>query len=313
MVVGNCPVMDSDWNNVINYCISINIFKTLRRNKMIEFQRDKDSLLEYQFIKKLDLNKPQLIVDLHCVLQGEGKFMGVPHILIRFSGCNMNCMFSDWLCDTSYASWHAEGTKYSINDVIELLYANPHIDHIMITGGEPFLNKSLLHTITHLIKTIDTRYWITVETNGTMGYFDSKNEENLPIIDFISMSPKLKNSVPIPGTTAIDPYVSRTITEQDKIRHEEWRTNYKNMNEILDHCADFQLKFVVTTEDQIEEIETVRQALGVDMEDTYLMPEGVTANQLAKRRQWVMEKCIEKGYKYSDRLHIVCYGNARTA
>ena len=43
------------------------------------------------------------------------------------------------------------------------------------------------------------------------------------------------------------------------------------------------------------------------------MPEGVTPEQLQKRRPWIIEKAIELGYNFSDRLHIVAYGNKREA
>ena len=61
----------------------------------------------------------QLIIDADPVIQGEGKFAGVPHLLFRFSGCNLNCAFSDWLCDTAYASWNPESAKYSFNERIK--------------------------------------------------------------------------------------------------------------------------------------------------------------------------------------------------
>ena len=41
------------------------------------------------------------------------------------------------------------------------------------------------------------------------------------------------------------------------------------------------------------------------------MPEGLDSEQLSKRRPWIIEECIKRGYNFSDRLHIITYGNKR--
>jgi hypothetical protein len=41
------------------------------------------------------------------------------------------------------------------------------------------------------------------------------------------------------------------------------------------------------------------------------MPEGLEPEQLNKRRRWLMELCQAKGYNYTDRLHIIAYGDLR--
>jgi hypothetical protein len=41
------------------------------------------------------------------------------------------------------------------------------------------------------------------------------------------------------------------------------------------------------------------------------MPEGVTDDELTKRRRWLMEYATEHGYNFTDRLHIIVYGDKR--
>ena len=43
----------------------------------------------------------------------------------------------------------------------------------------------------------------------------------------------------------------------------------------------------------------------------YLMPEGLERNQLNERRKWLTELCTREGYNFTDRLHIIVYGDER--
>ena len=43
----------------------------------------------------MDYNKTQPIGELYTCLQGEGKYIGAPHILIRVSGCRLRSQFQD--------------------------------------------------------------------------------------------------------------------------------------------------------------------------------------------------------------------------
>ena len=88
----------------------------------------------------MDYNKNQPLGEAYTCLQGEGKYMGIPHILLRVTGCRLRCQFHDSFCDTPYASWAPEKGKYTLNDVIEFYEKNTHIKHTMITGGGPTIH-----------------------------------------------------------------------------------------------------------------------------------------------------------------------------
>jgi organic radical activating enzyme len=49
-----------------------------------------------------------------------------------------------------------------------------------------------------------------------------------------------------------------------------------------------------------------------DLKDsTYLMPEGITQEQLNNSREECVNVCLEQGWKFTDRLHITIWGDKR--
>ena len=41
------------------------------------------------------------------------------------------------------------------------------------------------------------------------------------------------------------------------------------------------------------------------------MPEGRTEKEIRDKQQWVVDTCLEKGWNYSDRLHVRVWGDKR--
>lgn len=259
--------------------------------------------MEYNIFNTDFFQEIRLIVDLHTCIQGEGLYAGVPHILVRFTGCNLNCMFSDWICDTAYASWKPENGMYSYFDLVKLILDNPQISHAFITGGEPTIHPDMLKDVVEIFK--KHKYFVAIETNGTK-YIEDTN------LDFITMSPKLKNSVPVPDTMIKNDIVERlgTIADRDKQENNRYKPN--EIRKWMEN-HHYQFKFVVTNSEQLKEVKQYQQDLEIPTDRIYLMPEGVTAEQLQKRRPWLIETCIKEGYNYTDRLHIVAYDNKRIA
>ena len=239
------------------------------------------------------------INEMYTCLQGEGKLTGIPHILIRVSGCRLRCQFANSFCDTPYSSWSPEKGKFTYKDVHEFFVKHPHITHTMITGGGPTLHKEMLIKLCEIAK---KKYQhITIETEGS---------EFVPTMgDLISLSPKLSNSTPKPGTWM--PYLNREVTEKDKEKHEKWRCNYDAMITLIDLHPDYQMKPVISNEEDLKEVKELQKILDVPNEKVYLMPEGLEPKQLNKRRKWLMELCVREGYNFTDRLHIIAYGDER--
>ena len=247
----------------------------------------------------MDYNKVQPLGETYTCLQGEGKYIGIPHILIRVTGCRLRCQFSNSFCDTPYASWKPEKGRFTLNDIVKFYEDNLHIKYTMITGGGPTIHPELLKELCKIGK--DYGHTITIETEGS--------EFVQTVGDNISLSPKLSNSTPIPGTWM--PFTNREVTEKDKQQHEKWRCNYEAMEQLINNHPDYQLKPVISDEKDLVEVKELQKILGVPNDKVWLMPEGLVEEELNKRRIWLMELCTEQGYNFTDRLHIIAYGDKR--
>ncbi len=243
------------------------------------------------------------IIDLHTCIQGEGKFAGIPHILVRVSGCNLRCQFRDNICDTPYSSWFPENGKFTYKDVINVFQLNPQIKHTFITGGEPFLDPKNTASIIEIAKSFG--HFVAAETNGSL-YSD------LPF-DFVTISPKLTNSRPKEGTRIFKTDKKEYhVTALDAKKHERQRLKKDVLASFLD-TYQCQFKFVVQDNEDIVEIKLLQQELNIPSSIIYLMPEGIKREQLDEKRKWVIEACIKNGFNYSDRLHIIAYNDKREA
>jgi len=247
----------------------------------------------------MDYSKTQPIGELYTCLQGEGKYIGIPHILIRVSGCKLRCQFKDSFCDTPYASWKPEKGKFTLDDIVEFYENTPQIKYTMITGGGPTSHPELLKELCVIGKKYN--HIVTIETEGS--------EFVQTTADCISLSPKLSNSTPRPGTWM--PYTNREVTEKDKQQHERWRCNYAAMERLIWNHPEYQLKPVISDKRDLEEVKYLQKVLDIPNDKVWLMPEGLVEEQLNERRVWLMEYATENGYNFTDRLHIIAYGDKR--
>ena len=136
---------------------------------------------------------------------------------------------------------------------------------------------------------------ITIETAGSIA------PEGI-CCDLASLSPKLTNSTPhedLVGAAWVERH-ERLRMRPQCLR--EWITTYP-----------YQLKFVVSAESQIEEIQQLLESLDcmVPAGKVGLMPEGVSEQALATRRDFVVAACKHHGFRYCHRLHIGLFGNTR--
>lgn len=226
-------------------------------------------------------------------IQGEGKYMEVPSIFIRTSGCNMRCQWGSTRCDTPYSSWEAENNQMNIDDIVDNindLNKDGRINHIVITGGEPTIQRG---DLTDLVNNLyDKDYHITIESNGT--YFIPE------IIDkvYFSFSPKLNSSIP------------------NNKRFEKLQRRYINKSKVvvkkyIEEGAIYQLKFVVDRKEDFIQIEDFISLVNAKKSNIYLMPQGITIEQLDNKEKWIKEYCNKRGYNFADRLHIRLFGNTR--
>lgn len=224
-------------------------------------------------------------------IQGEGKLNGTPSLFIRLAGCNLHCQWhmkdgKISSCDTMYAAYQVTNARQTdINEIVGTILNNAGaINHIVITGGEPFLQSDELKVLCHKLKEKGD-FHLTIETNATI--FDQEVAE---CIDFFSLSPKLSssgNKVP-PSIEIIQQFINHAY-----ISHK-----------------DFQLKFVYSGERDIQEIELLLKHLkGWKNEDILLMPLGGNPEMMRTNINSTLEWCLRKGWRYCDRLHLSLFGD----
>lgn len=184
------------------------------------------------------------------------------------------CNLNCSFCDTQY---HREGQETDLQEALKKVL---EIDsyNLVITGGEPLLWQKQLYEI---IK--DIPHYVTIETNGTI----VPQEEMLERVDEWSVSPKLASSG----------------NDIDK------RLNYDALSIMNDFNCNF--KFVISSENDIDEVNKIVEQLHLPNSRIWLMPEGQTPDEITEKSPWVVELCKKYNYNFSPRLHILIWGKKR--
>ena len=273
-------------------------------------------------------------------VQGEGRFMGVPSVFLRMFGCNFTCpkfgiaRASDATaepeisaiindigkynsikelplvtvgCD-SYAAWHPSfkhlQTDTDVEGLVDALLEltptgswtleNGQDIHLVITGGEPLLGwqRAYAELLDHpRMKDLQN---VTFETNTTQalsGDFESYLNDNERLHTTFSCSPKLSVSGHV-SSDAIKPDIAY---------------QYSNINN-----SHLYFKFVVADSVDVvevdEAVEVYRKA-GVNA-PVYIMPVGGTSDSYFNNGKVVADLALQKGYRYSARLHVDIFGNS---
>lgn len=91
-------------------------------------------------------------------IQGEGSRAGTPCVMIRLSGCNLNCKW----CDTAYA--REGGQTMTLEEILRAVAAYS-CRLVELTGGEPLIQENSAEL---LKKLCDVGYRTLLETNGAV-------------------------------------------------------------------------------------------------------------------------------------------------
>tara|TARA_B100000579_G_scaffold8327_1_gene6319 strand:- start:3754 stop:4545 length:792 start_codon:yes stop_codon:yes gene_type:complete len=210
-------------------------------------------------------------------------------------------------CDT-YASIYPEFKHFNrlatVEDVVEHLISllpegkwtcdNGQDIHLIMTGGEPLLAWQRLYVDLFEHPRMQDLKNVTFETNTTQHlhkeFFDYLNDQDRFEVTW-SCSPKLSVSGE-PWSTAIKPEIA---------------SEYSTVQ-----GSDLYLKFVVADRTDIDEagraVDEYRSA-GVEC-PVYLMPLGGRSEEYNLNVQEVANICMEKGWRFTPRLHISLFGNA---
>lgn len=227
--------------------------------------------------------------------------MGRPSVFIRAALCNLHCRW----CDTDY-TWNWDDTSFAhdrdvdpgyrkykreeqilslpVSELADVALQYPCRNYVF-TGGEPLVQeKAWVELMRILDEAVPARPWFEVESNGTL----------LPSVDFLervdqlNISPKLANSG-MTRETRLHPEVLRVLVATGK--------------------ADF--KFVVGSEEDLAEICDLVEEVSMPADRVFLMPLASTVAALEETQLRVSNWALEKGFRYSDRLHLRLYGAKR--
>ncbi|MFI4910136.1 MAG: 7-carboxy-7-deazaguanine synthase QueE [Sedimentisphaeraceae bacterium JB056] len=222
------------------------------------------------------------VVEIFYSLQGEGRLAGRPSVFVRLAGCPLRCKW----CDTKYA-WPSKcGEPLSISEIV-LRVEEYKCKDVVITGGEPFGKEEL----PELLKELKEKgKYITVETSGIEFVKGLR-------IDLVSLSPKLSNSTPVEYELAL--------------LHEKNRLNKKALEEFMGNY-NCQLKFVVEQKSDIDEIkQLLSECKNSENAEVMLMPQAADTDEYIERSGQIAEMCINEGFSFSPRLHVLLWGNKR--
>lgn len=142
--------------------------------------------------------------EIYSAIQGEGPLVGVRQIFVRFSGCDLRCVW----CDTPGSLIRTKFCEVEVTQGIRIFNKinnpitvpalimfieslNPKIHHsISLTGGEPLIQTNfLINFLPYLKKEI--RLPIYLETGG---HRPSEFKQIVKHLDYISMDFKLPSS-----------------------------------------------------------------------------------------------------------------------
>ena len=233
--------------------------------------------------------KAMQVLEIYQSKQGEGIWTGQPSVFVRFCGCPLRCRF----CDSAYARRSA-GEDDSVfgaflaPDEIAGRVLLLDLPHVVLTGGEPMMSPKLV-ALTKLLKEFD--YQITIETSGI--FFQ-------PVAcDLMSISPKLRNTVPLDGDLTVIQEHDRERSKPEIVQQLMLRYNY-------------QLKFVVDTKDDLYEIDDYLSYLhGIVPSRILLMSQAIDVETMHRKATWIEPFCSSRGYRYCPRMQLVWYGNKR--
>jgi 7-cyano-7-deazaguanosine (preQ0) biosynthesis protein QueE len=223
--------------------------------------------------------EPEIFVS----VQGEGVSLGRPSIFVRLAVCNLRC---SW-CDTSYTwDWDRYDPAQEIlemtADEVRGRVESVQPRNVVFTGGEPLLQQRDLGPLFRALK--ESGHRLEVETNGTI----QPNADLADTVDQWNVSPKLANSA--------NPTHKREVPEPLR-----WFA--------AQPTAHF--KFVVSAAPDLDELNNLVERYGIPSERVLVMPEGTSADRMGTRSLWLVDRCIEHGYRFTTRLHVLLWGDER--
>lgn len=172
------------------------------------------------------------IVEIFTSIQGEGPYIGVKQLFIRFSGCNLECNY----CDTNqeFSGSSMEYTAQELRDNIQDFDLRT-VHSISLTGGEPLIWADFLFEFLPLV---DSKIYL--ETNSTL---KNNLEKIIDYIDVISADIKLPSASGVEGSFAIHDEFFKTAKKYDKEIFAKIVFDENILDNEISHCLKLAEKY----------------------------------------------------------------------
>lgn len=192
------------------------------------------------------------IKEIFSSIQGEGPYVGVKQLFIRFCGCNIKCTF----CDTSDIENedYLEFTPAELKEYIED-FSLKSIHSISLTGGEPLLWVDFLEEFLPLL---DNKIYL--ETNATL---KDNLEKIINYISIISADIKLPSASGIENSFAIHDEFFKIAKKYDKEIFAKIVFDENILDDEISHCLKLAEKYNLPL---ILQPKTVDNKVSVDKE-----------------------------------------------
>lgn len=223
-------------------------------------------------------------------VQGEGPSAGQRAAFVRLGRCNLDCAW----CDTPFTwDWQGKnGVTYdpavelrdvTVADVVAKV-RDMRVGLVVVTGGEPMLQRSGLTALVTEFQLQSDPPRVEIETNGTQ-------------VPWRALWPAQFNVSPKLASSGVD-------------RARAWK---QDAVEALRMSGRALFKFVIGSDEDIRDVETFVAVYSIDPSSVWLMqqsPFGSSALPDLTARE-VAEYAIERGWNFTDRLHVRLWGQER--
>lgn len=221
------------------------------------------------------------IAEMFASFQGEGPSAGQRAAFIRLSGCGVGCSWCDepqtW--DWSRFSRNRESTQVEVDEACAWA-ADTGAGLAVITGGEPLAQLRAVTGLACALAAAGLR--VEVETSGTV----IPALELCAAVSMFSVSPKLANSgVPL----------------ERRIRPEALAA--------FAACGKAVFKFVACGTGDLDEAGELAARFG--LAPVWVMPEGITADQVLAGMRELADGVLERGWNLTGRSHVLIWDGAR--
>lgn len=215
-----------------------------------------------------------LITEIFHSLQGETSLAGIPFAFIRLTGCNLRCTY----CDSAYA--FKGGKKYSIAEILAEIKPF-QVKHVLLTGGEPLMQRPLPELIDALTS---EGYQVSIETHGEVS------------IERVAAKARIIMDIKTPAS---------------KMNRGNWRLNLPYLKK------EDEVKFVIAApEDYIWAKERVREGViptGEILFSPVMRTQGSPGEYAGVDPMWLAEQILKDHLpvRMQVQLHKILWGNDR--